>query len=145
MSVNNTYTTYNTLDLLKKAYNEIDTIKNGNNYNRLSLTRPEVAFMNKRTFIKNFGNICDKLNKNTLEIKSFFENELNAVMTIDGNNMLVITGNFKQKNIEKVLSNYITKYMMCTECKSTDTEIIKENRINFMNCKKCLSKKSISL
>lgn len=135
--------TYELDFLLKRAYSEIENIQQKNKSDKLLLSRPEVTFANKRTFIKNFKDLSQRLNRKDLEIKAFFDAELNAPSSIDGNGMLVIQGRFRQNGIQKVLTNYIKQYLLCSECKSTDTEIIKENRITFMQCKKCRSKKAI--
>lgn len=139
---------YDPTDLLKKAYAEIEELQKettGAKGNKLLLTIPDVTFMNRKTYVKNFGDLCDRLGKTQLEIKAFFETDMNAVMSIDSNNMLIITGRYNQIQVKKVLTNYVKQNMMCGECKSTDTEMVKENRITYLKCKKCYSKKSIDV
>jgi translation initiation factor 2 subunit 2 len=136
--------TYDPIALLKKAYVDIEGVQKPSKTSKLLLTTPDVVFQNKKTFVKNYGELCERLGKPQLEIKQFFETELNAVMSIDSNDMLIINGKYNQVGIKNVVTSYIKQYMMCSECKSTDTEMIKENRIMFLKCKKCYSKKSMT-
>lgn len=126
--------------LVDRLYAEL---KNYNSTNKkLTLNKPDIKSANKRTFITNFKAICAKLNRNSDDVKSYFEKELCTQISINQDGGLVITGVFKQMGIMKVLDSYIKEYVTCKECKSCDTEIIKENRITFLKCNKCLSKKA---
>lgn len=135
-------TQYSTDKLMDRLYDQLaeHRIRNA----KLTVCRPKVSSANRRTFVQNFDTMCEKLNRPVLDVRKFFEAELNAVTTIDGNGNLVITGFFKQNGIEKILSNYIKQYILCSECKSADTTIFKENRITFIKCGRCLSKKAIN-
>lgn len=131
------------MDLLNRAYQKLDEINKDKNNNKLLLTRPVVMSQNKKTFIANFREIATKLNRKELELKLFFEEELRCITSIDGNGALVITGLYKKDGIEKVLKNYILQLVMCKQCKSYDTYVIKENRIQFIQCNKCMSKRAV--
>jgi translation initiation factor 2 subunit 2 len=74
----------------------------------------------------------------------FFEKELQTSVSINQDGGLVITGMFKQPGLLKIFTNYIKEYVTCKECNSCDTEIIKENRITYLKCNKCLSKKAFN-
>ena len=97
---------------------------------------------NKKTTITNFTAICYKLNRNVNDVKKYFENEMQIISNINGSGGLVITGMFREPQLMKVFSNYIKDFVKCTECKSCDTEIIKENRITYNSCNKCKSRKA---
>jgi translation initiation factor 2 subunit 2 len=136
---------YSLNELLDRCYTEIDNIKNNNNSNKLLLIKPDVVFMNKKTYVRNFYQICSRMKKTDQEIKTFFEIELKTDITIDSNKMLIISGRFNQLGVENIFSKYVEQFMKCSECSSSNTEIIKENRINFMKCNSCFAKKSIVL
>lgn len=132
---------YNTKFLLDRLYIELGDHLNSNK--KLSIDKPEIASANKKTYINNFKIICSRINRSIDEVKNYFDKELNTPTSINQDGALVITGIFKQNGIIKVLGNYIKEYVTCKECFSCDTEIIKENRITFLKCNKCLSKKSL--
>lgn len=143
--------TYDINYLIDKLYVELDQQRQKNQKNqksqRLIIEKPIVSSANKKTYITNFKNICDILKRDENGIIKFFENELRTNISVDINGCLVINGagvGFKQQGIENILNSYITQYVMCKECKSCDTGLNKENRILFITCKKCLSKKAIT-
>lgn len=133
---------YNTKYLVDRLYIELSNHISSNK--KLVLDRPEISSANKKTYIGNFKEICNKLNRKTEEVKVYFESELRAPCNLSQAGALVITGVFKQAGVSKVLSSYIKDNVTCKECNSCDTEIIKENRISFLKCNKCKSKKSFS-
>ncbi len=64
--------------------------------------------------------------------------------SVDGAGRLVIKGRFQQKQIENVLRRYMVEYVTCKTCKSPDTLLTKENRIFFMACESCGSRRSVN-
>lgn len=88
--------------------------------------------------------------------------ELGTSGSVDGNNRLIIKGRFQQKQIESVLRRYISRlfcplldmivrlmgqldeYVICKNCKSSDTLLTRENRLMFVTCESCKSKRSVS-
>ena len=126
--------------LVEKLYDELNgKLKDAK---KVILERPEIKVQNKKTVVTNFSHLCYKLNRNTNDVKKYFESEMHIVSSINGTCGLVITGMFKEPQIMKVFSNYIRDFVKCKECNSCDTEIIKEDRIIYNNCNKCKSKKA---
>lgn len=132
--------TYPTEDLINRLYDEL---KNNEQKFTLKLDLPKVSCMNKRTNFSNFRDLCKKIKRSENEVKEYFDNELRNPSSIDSNGVLVITGTFKEQGIRNVFEKYIRAYVTCKECGSLNTDIIKENRINFVNCNRCYSKKPI--
>jgi translation initiation factor 2 subunit 2 len=133
---------YNSKFLVDKLYIELSRSAASNR--KLILEKPEISSANKKTFISNFKAICTKLNRKVDDARDYFEKELCTTVTVNQEGSLVITGVYKQVGIMKVLDSYIKKYVTCKECSSCDTEIIKENRLTFLKCNKCLSKKAFT-
>ena len=128
--------------LIDKLYSELDAI--GSNSKKIAIDKPDVSSANKRTFLKNFRSICMKLNRGEEDVRLFFENELKTTVTINQDGALVITGMYKQNGIMTILTNYIKEFVMCKQCSSCDTHLIKDKKILFLNCSKCLSKHAIN-
>jgi len=128
--------------LTEKLYSELETLVTPTK--KISIEKPEVSNANKRTFIANFKNICNKLNRKEDEVRLFFEEELKTTVTINQDGALIITGNYKQNGIMTVLTNYMKEYVICKQCNSCDTGLIKESKITFLICSKCLSKYALS-
>jgi translation initiation factor 2 subunit 2 len=70
--------------------------------------------------------------------------EMGTSGSIDGTQRLVIKGRFQQKQIESILKRYIVEYVTCKTCKSAETNLVKENRLFFMQCESCGSSRSVS-
>ena len=106
---------------------------------------PNVASIGtKRTCITNFGEICDRLQREMEHVSSYIQHELGARGSIDSNRQLTVKskGLFKRSNIETVLKHYVREYVMCKECKCLETVMVRENRISFIVCQRCHVKKA---
>jgi len=137
-------TTYEVSFLVDRLYTELEKKEQFQNKSKLSLVRPDVIYANRKTFIRNYKEICNRLRRKSEDVQKFFNDELCAKTSIDSKGMLIISGRFRQNGIQNIVSNYIKMYVLCKECNASDTNLIKENRILFLDCKKCLSKKAIN-
>ncbi|EMR09827.1 hypothetical protein PNEG_02008 [Pneumocystis murina B123] len=99
---------------------------------------------NKKTIFANVIDISKRMHRNSEHVIQFLFAELGTSGSVDGSARLVIKGKFQQKQIENVLKRYIVEYVTCKICKSPDTLLTKENRIYFMTCESCGSKRSVS-
>lgn len=94
--------------------------------------------------------------------------EMGTTGSVDGAGRLVIRGRFQQKQVENVLrryigtplvqsllkilivffytfsTHYLVEYVTCKTCRSLDTLLTKENRIFFMACESCGSRRSVN-
>ena len=129
--------------LIDRFYSELSKIKASVSKSKLSIQKPEVSIANKKTYIRNYKTICAKLNRDENDVKKFFEAELMTSTSIDLGGGLKIQGIFRIGGIQKIITNYIKEYVLCKECNSCNTLIEKENRILFIKCNDCLSKKAI--
>jgi len=99
---------------------------------------------NKKTIFANIPDICKRMHRQPEHVIQFMFAEMGTTGSVDGSGRLVIRGRFQQKQIENVLRRYIVEYVTCKTCKSFDTLLTKENRIFFMSCMSCGSRRSVS-
>jgi len=99
---------------------------------------------NKKTIFANISEICKRMHRQPEHVIQFLFAELGTTGTVDGAQRLVIKGRFQQKQLETVLRRYIVEYVTCKICKSPDTLLSKENRLYFMTCESCGSRRSVS-
>ncbi|QRW13365.1 eukaryotic translation initiation factor 5 [Ceratobasidium sp. AG-Ba] len=99
---------------------------------------------NKKTVFANIGEICKRMHRQPDHVIQFLFAELGTTGSVDGSQRLVIKGRFQPKQLENVLRRYIVEYVTCKTCKSPDTILTKENRIYFMSCESCGSRRSVS-
>ncbi len=135
---------YSTEWLIDRLYAELEKESTNKTNKKLIMEHPIVTMQNRKSFFANFRSICKNICRPELDVKQFFDAELACGSTIDSNGVMVISGKFRAKNIEKVLINYLTIYVFCKECSSNKTDIIKKDRIPFLKCNKCLSEKAIN-
>jgi translation initiation factor 2 subunit 2 len=99
---------------------------------------------NKKTMFANVKEIAERMHRPTEHIIQFLFAELGTSGSVDGSNRLIIKGRFQQKQIETVLRRYIMEYVSCKTCKSVNTKLVKENRLVFLDCSSCGSRRSVS-
>ncbi|EKM57283.1 uncharacterized protein PHACADRAFT_254972 [Phanerochaete carnosa HHB-10118-sp] len=99
---------------------------------------------NKKTVFANVADICKRMHRQPEHTIQFMFAELGTTGSIDGSGRLVIRGKFSQAQIENVLRRYIVEYVTCKTCKSPDTLLVKENRIFFVACESCGSRRSVN-
>ncbi|KZW00967.1 hypothetical protein EXIGLDRAFT_112772 [Exidia glandulosa HHB12029] len=99
---------------------------------------------NKKSVFANIADICKRMHRQPEHVIQFLFAEMGTTGSVDGNGRLVIKGRFLQKQVENVLRRYIVEYVTCKTCKSPDTLLTKENRIFFMSCESCGSRRSVA-
>ncbi|KAJ6496640.1 translation initiation factor [Mycena vitilis] len=98
----------------------------------------------KKSIFANVTDICKKMHRQPEHVIQFLFSEMGTTGSVDGAGQLVIKGRFQQKQVENVLRRYIVEYVTCKTCKSPDTLLTKENRIFFMSCESCGSRRSVN-
>lgn len=130
---------------------------------RYTIAPPQLAREgNKKTIFTNIADICKRMHRQPEHVIQFMFSEMGTTGSVDGSARLVIKGRFQQKQIEHVLRRYIgmhthypisdrtlicwleVEYVTCQTCKSPDTLLTKENRIFFMSCESCGSRRSVN-
>jgi len=99
---------------------------------------------NKRSIFANVADICKRMHRQPEHVIQFLFAEMGTTGSVDGAGRLVIKGRFQPKQVENVLRRYIVEYVTCKTCKSPDTLLTKENRIFFMSCESCGSRRSVN-
>jgi len=108
--------------------------------------KPPVVYREgtKKTIWVNFPEICKIMNRSQDHVLSFLLAEVGTTGSIDGSSRFVIKGRFQPKHIENILRRYIGEYVKCQTCKSPETTLKRENRLLFMVCTNCGSKRTVT-
>ncbi|KAI0974109.1 domain found in IF2B/IF5-domain-containing protein [Xylaria arbuscula] len=100
---------------------------------------------NKKTIFANIEDITKRMKRSSEHVTAYLFTELGTTGSVDGSKRLVIRGRFQQKQLESMLRKYIIEYVTCRTCKSPDTTLEKgENRLYFMTCNSCGSRRSVT-
>ena len=125
--------------LLDRAY-ESFTLDRG----KIKLVEPKFDKKDRKSYVHNFQEVCQSMNRTPEQIKAFFEKELNMKTSIKEDGSLKIDGMPKtQSVIEKIIKDYVINYIMCKSCKSCKTQVQKIDRITYLVCDVCKSSRSI--
>ncbi|MDK2795973.1 MAG: translation initiation factor 2 subunit 2 [Archaeoglobaceae archaeon] len=104
---------------------------------KVSVTREGV-----RTILRNLTQISKTLNRSEDHIYKYLVKSLGTAGIID-NGRLILQGKFSEEEIQKEINEYVKLYVLCKECNSPDTELIKEERVTFLRCLACGAKQPV--
>jgi len=108
------------------------------------LKPPIVGREGKKTLWFNFGEICALLHRKPEHMMAFVFAELGTSGSIDASQRLVIRGKYMPKHMETIIKKYIKEYVVCNTCNKLNTTLFKENRLTFVVCSECASRRSVS-
>ena len=125
--------------LLEKAYKEVKPIETGE---RFEVPKVKGHVEGTKTIITNFSQICDTLRRDKGHVTKFLYKELATPGVIDGER-LILNRKLTSVKINEKIAAYANEFVICSECKKPDTELIKENRLMFIKCLACGAKKTV--
>ena len=133
--------------LIDRAYN----ILKKEQKNKKNFTKPIIVNHNRKSYITNFINFCESINRLPEDVRKFISKDINVDTSFvtennleDNNNSgLKLNNYYKSAQIMNTITNYMKQYVLCDSCKSGNTEIEKIERINYIICGTCKSKKAI--
>ena len=126
--------------LLDEAFRNIK--KSDSSGERFEIPKIEGHFEGKKTILTNFGQIVSYLRRKPEHFQKFLLKELAASGQQDGDR-LIMNMKVPSTRINSKIEDYVKEFVLCRECKKPDTEIIKEDRITFVNCLACGAKHSV--
>lgn len=109
---------------------------------RLEVPRATCITIGSRTFLENFKEICEVLNREPSHVLRYLLKEMATSGTIDGQRA-IFHGRFECEMIDKLIRRYMDEFVNCPICKRPDTKIIKEKRLNFLVCEACGAKSPV--
>lgn len=109
---------------------------------RFELPKPASVMVGSRTIVQNFGDICDRLNRDTGHVMKFLAKEMATAASLDGSRA-IFQGRFNTQSISRLLDIYCGRYVICPICNRPDTKIVKEARFYFLACEACGAKSSV--
>ena len=99
----------------------------------------------KKTVFANLMEICNAMHRPHEHVVQYLLAELGTTGTLDGQQRLVLKGRFLPKVFEGVLRHYFIDYVICNMCKSSNTELVKEqsSRLSYCRCQACGASRSV--
>ncbi len=127
-------------ELLEKAYRGIKVVSGSSE--RFEIPKVKGQIEGKNTIITNIKEIADSLRRPIESISKFLSKELAAQAKIE-NERLVFNTKLNSGKVNEKLEMYVKDFVLCSECKKPDTEIISEKGIKFKHCLACGAKSPI--
>lgn len=106
---------------------------------RFTVPKAYSDIQGNRTFIKNFKEIADALNRDPQHVLKYLLRELGTAGNIEGGRA-IMQGKFTHFVINERIDEYVEKFVICHECNRPDTRIIREDRIFLLKCAACGAK-----
>jgi len=123
--------------LLDDAYSNVKAVKDSGE--RFEIPKIEGHFEGKRTVLSNFFQIASHIRRKPEHFLKYMLKELAAAGTRDGDR-LILNIKVPSAKINQKIEDYVNEFVLCKECKKPDTELIKQDRLNFIHCLACGAK-----
>jgi len=126
--------------LLEDAYKDVK--KTGSSGERFEIPKAQGLVEGRKTIITNFMQMASHLRRKPEHFQKFLLKELASSGQIEGDR-LVLNMKVPSFKINQKIEDYTKEFVLCKECKKPDTELTKEDRINFVHCLACGAKHSV--
>lgn len=127
-------------ELLDEAFLKVK--KTNSTGERFEIPKAEGHFEGKKTIFTNFLQIASHLRRDQEHFLKFLVKELATSGQLEGDR-LILNKKVSSKEINPKIEEYVKEFVVCKQCGKPDTEIIKEDRMNFMHCLACGAKQPI--
>jgi translation initiation factor 2 subunit 2 len=134
MTESTTNLTNKELSLLDRFYQQI-ILKS--NKTHVTVPTPETKILNKKTFVLNFKNIIQKLNREEFLFVDFLRKEIGSDISVSDKGIMIICNIIRQPMIESLIKKFITTFVQCPQCKQLATNLVKKNGKTTLECKNC--------
>jgi len=125
--------------LLDRAYKSFSL-----NKEKLKLVVPILERKDKKSYISNFQDVCRSIGRDPNDIKVYISREFQMDTSIKETGCLKMDGLIKSVGIiESVFKGYVIDFVMCKSCKSCNTHNEKLDRVTYLICDTCKSKRAI--
>lgn len=89
-----------------------------------------------QTIVKNFSEVAGTLRREPNHMLKYVTKELATAGNFDGRRAF-LSGKFREEQLNSRLGAYIAEYVLCSECKKPDTELITFEGIKYKRCEVC--------
>ena len=106
---------------------------------RFNVPKAYSVIQGNRTFIQNFKEVAEALNRDPQHVLKFLLREVGTAGNLEGGRA-ILQGKFTHFLINERIDEYVEKFVVCHECNRPDTRIIREDRIFILKCSACGAK-----
>jgi translation initiation factor 2 subunit 2 len=111
---------------------------------RFEVPDPEVRQEGHATVFENFQSICQDLGREPDHVLKFLQDEVGTSAHIDESDRARLTGEFSETRVREAIEAYTERYVLCSECGLPDTDIVREQGAEILQCAACGARSSTS-
>ena len=126
--------------MLDEAYKNAKPIKTSSE--RFEVPKIEGHIEGTKTILTNIPQLADYLRRNQDHLIKFLLKELATSGTMK-NSVLVLQRKINSQKINEKIEDYTKEFVICSQCKKPDTELIKQDEFMFLHCLACGAKHSV--
>lgn len=123
--------------LLTEAYGKVKKVEGSGE--RFEMPKIQGHFEGKKTILTNFSQIASHIRRNPDHLQKFLIKSLATSGQKEGDR-LVLNMKVPSGKINLKIEEYVKEFVLCKECNKPDTELIKKDRLTFVNCLACGAK-----
>ncbi|MEK6847009.1 MAG: translation initiation factor IF-2 subunit beta [Nanoarchaeota archaeon] len=127
-------------EMLEEAYKKIKVVTTSSD--RFEIPKVQGKVQGKNTIVTNISEIASYIRRPADHMAKFLQKEL-AVSGILEKDRLILKTHLNSVKVNDKIAMYTKEFVLCTECKKPDTEIISEKGIKFKHCLACGAKSPI--
>lgn len=135
-------------DSLRRDHPSHPSLRSENRQQRSHVPPPQLAKVGgRRVSVTNFGAIVEALKRDAAHVQAFLLAELATTGSLDGSGeSLTLASTLQAKHVEQLLRKYVHEYVICGQCKSLDTVLLKAEkaRDSLLVCKCCNAERTLS-
>lgn len=123
--------------LLEEAYRKVKVVKTSSE--RFEVPKVSGMVAGKSTIITNISAIASYIRRPLEHLVKFLQKELATYGKMD-NGRLVLGTKVSSEKVNEKIQLYTSEFVICSECKKPDTEIVTEKGIKYKHCLACGAK-----
>ena len=106
-------------------------------------TKEDVSIVTRiistKTVWAGYEELCQHIKRQPTHVISFFEAELDVKSNPGQEGTIILQGKFQNKQITALYRKYLENYVRCTTCRSTNTDLSKDQatRLYTLKCCEC--------
>ena len=126
--------------MLEQAYKKIKVVASSGD--RFEIPKVQGKVQGRATIITNIYAIASYIRRPADMLSKFLQKEL-AIQVVLEKDTLVLKTQLNSAKVNDKIEMYVKEFVLCTECKKPDTEVISEKGIKFKHCLACGAKSPI--
>jgi translation initiation factor 2 subunit 2 len=106
-------------------------------HERFEMPEADSFIQGNKTIVKNFSGIIKTVGRDQKHLLKYFTKETATSASLDENGRLVLNAKFSRRQVNDLLTAYISRFLLCPECKRPDTKVVEKQGVRMLKCEAC--------